>query len=313
MTHSSRIAARLLIVTCAVLNLPALASASEQARYIITHMANTRPAIDWAVTQGANGVEMDLRFDEFGKATEFRHGGICDCFCAPGPSSICSVLATSHPEGSRRPCEASESPARLLRHLGGRSEVALAIIDSKVEKLSAAALVTAGRQVVQIIETHLFGAGYTGNVIISTAKMTSAEFLRSATQASGGKRFADRIFFSFDQESNKTTEVLANLRDLPSRARAFGTGISACLPGDFRKGIRAAESNRTRGAASFVYIWTLDSSRSMQKYLDAGAQGVITNYPKRLRGVIEASGRKVAARGALFPLTTNDRIATDPE
>ena len=74
--------------------------------------------------------------------------------------------------------------------------------------------------------------------------------------------------------------------DLPSKARAFGTGITACLAGSFRKGIRAADLNRRRGSASFVYIWTLDRSRSMERYLEAGARGIITNYPGRLRQVV---------------------------
>jgi hypothetical protein len=278
--------------------------ASEGKLYVIAHMANTRTAVDWAVGRGANAVELDLRFDDQGKETVFQHGGRCDCLCARGANSICSALG----HGWRTACEASESPGPLLGHIAGKAEIALVIIDSKVGDLQEATEMTAGRRAVGLVEEHLFGTGYSGNVIISAAKLTSGGYLRAAAQALVGKPFAAKVFFSFDEERNKAVEVLTALRGLPSKARAFGTGISACLRWPLRKGIRTADLNRRSGSASLVYVWTLDRRRSMERYLDAGAQGIITNYPGRLHQVIKAQGGTLAKRSTLIPLATKDHI-----
>jgi hypothetical protein len=266
-------------------------------------MANSEAAVDWAAAHGANGVEVDLRFDDTGKPLEFRHGGVCDCFCAFGQESICSALRTS---GAA--CEASAAPAALLGRISQRIEIALVILDSKVSGLSAPISEVAGQEVVRLIESRLFGSGYSGNVVVSAADFKSSAYLRAAAVALQGKPFVDKVFLTFDQEGNRAAQVLTAIRDLPSRARAFGTGISACGLGDFRRGIRIAEDNRSKGSASFVYIWTLDSASSMRRYTRDGAQGVITNFPSRLRKVIEGEGGKLATRATSLPLATSDEI-----
>src|SRR5437588_6419450 len=48
----------------------------------IAHMVNTASAVDWALSQGANGLEMDLRFRSDGTPYQFQHGGFCDCDCS---------------------------------------------------------------------------------------------------------------------------------------------------------------------------------------------------------------------------------------
>src|SRR5689334_16981043 len=106
---ATRFAVRPFIAACLMMVWPTLGLGSEKPAYVIAHMANTEAAVDWAAARGANGVEADLRFDETGKPLEFRHGGICDCFCAFGRESICSALRTN---GAA--CEASAAPAALL-------------------------------------------------------------------------------------------------------------------------------------------------------------------------------------------------------
>jgi glycerophosphoryl diester phosphodiesterase len=196
----------------------------------------------------------------------------------------------------------------LLGRISQRSEIALVIFDSKVSGLSAPISEVAGQEVVRLIESHLFGSGYSGNVVVSAADLGSSAYLRAAALALQGKPFVDKVFLAFDQEGNRAAQVLAALRDLPSRARAFGTGTSACGLGDFRKGIRIADDNRSKGSASFVYIWTLDRVSSMQRYRRTGAQGIITNFPRRLRKVIEGEGGKLATRATSLPLSTSDEI-----
>jgi hypothetical protein len=282
---------------------PTFGLATEKPLYVIAHMANTEAAVDWAVAHGANGVETDLRFSDAGKPVKFLHGGICDCFCAFGQESICSVLRRG---GAA--CQASTTPDRLLSRISQKTEIALLVIDSKVSDLSSTAKEAAGREVISLLKDRLFGASYSGNVVISAAKMEYIEYMRAAAGAVQGNTFADKVFFSFDEEGNKAAQVLTALRDLPSRARAFGTGISACAWGHFRRGIKVADQNASNGSASFAYIWTLDRASSMKRYINAGAQGVITNYPAKLRNVVLSDGRRLATRATLLPLSTSDEI-----
>jgi hypothetical protein len=123
-----------------------------------------------------------------------------------------------------------------------------------------------------------------------------------------GKSFADKTFFSFDEEGNDVRDVLTALRDLPSKARAFGTGRTACWWGRFDKGIRTADRNRRARSASMVYIWTLDRERSMRIFIQVGAQGIMTNYPGRAKSAIQSLGKALATRSTPIPLATSDTI-----
>ena len=54
--------------------------------YNIAHMTNTPDSVDWAVGKGANGVEIDVEFDNFnGNPLKFIHSpkssDACDCTC----------------------------------------------------------------------------------------------------------------------------------------------------------------------------------------------------------------------------------------
>lgn len=298
----------------AVLGVAGLATAAggRRAYFVIAHMANSTRAIDWALEQGANGIEVDLNFDDRGMPEIFQHGGICDCQCAHGNASICSSLSWDGRGGRIAPCRASASPRTLLEHAAKKQALALIVIDSKLpNRMSHAAQRAAGREVIALIRDRLFAAGYGGYVIVSVAKMTFEEYLRSAAASATGMSFDKRVFFTFDQEGNDATAVLTKLRHVSATGRAYGTGISACLPGRFYRGIGLAERNRAAGSVSFVYVWTLDSSRSMERYLKAGAQGVITNYPARLRATLAADGRKLASQATEILRTSSNAIVRE--
>ena len=57
--------------------------------YAIAHMCNQIEAVDWAMNEGANAVEIDLNF----KSWKFEHGAPCDCTCLTevffGKHSVC--------------------------------------------------------------------------------------------------------------------------------------------------------------------------------------------------------------------------------
>ena len=272
-------------------------------------MANSKAAIDWAIGQGANAIEADLNFDE-GKPTVFRHGFPCECtpgpLCLHGRESICR-------NGSS--CKASMGAIDLLRHVASQTQLALLVIDSKLhnskQPMPEPEQKMAGKEIVELLGRELFHNGYAGKVIVSVAEIEpSTSYLRAAAATAAGKSFADRIYFSFDQEGNKVKEVLTALRDLPSKARAFGTGITACWfeQENYARGIRLADKNKTAGTASFVYIWTIDKRSSMERYIEAGAQGIMTNVPGRLRELIKERGATLATSKTPIPMATSDAM-----
>jgi glycerophosphoryl diester phosphodiesterase len=170
----------------------------------------------------------------------------------------------------------------------------------------------AGKLVIGLLASELFAKGYDANVVVSVAKLAAAPYLRAASAAVKGRPFESKVFFSFDQEGNAAARVLTALRDLPSRARAYGTGVTACWRGNFHDAIATGRRNRQSGAASLVYIWTLDRAHSMRRYIDSGAEAILTNYPARLLQVIRDRGGVLATRKTVLPLATSDTISASP-
>ena len=52
-----------------------------QGFYSIAHLTNNIFAVDWAVCEGANTLEIELQFKDDGTPSAFFHSSICDCCC----------------------------------------------------------------------------------------------------------------------------------------------------------------------------------------------------------------------------------------
>lgn len=270
--------------------------------YAIAHMTNNRKAVDWAVSQGANALEADLRFDADGSPKEFRHGMPCDCTCMStlnvilGFGGVCSAL------GWIDPCDARTNAADLLRHIAAKPSIALLVIDSKVTWQSNT---DGGRKVVELLESELFGRGFRGNVIIGVPSLDESEWLRHAALAAWVSSYRGRIYFTIDGEGRDVTGVLEELVSLPTTRIAYGTGISSCASGDYVNATLIGAANKGAGVISLNYIWTLDKKESMNQYIDAGAQGIITNYPDRLVGLLRERQIPLARAGTEMPARTD--------
>jgi len=136
---------------------------------VIAHMTNTKGSVKWGLDQGANGVELDLRFSREGYPTEFRHGGVCDCSCTCLEGckdyGVCSALWA---EGKSH-CGARTGAEALTQYLGQeeiRSRLAIIYIDSKLDN-SMKDYFGAGRRVVELLNTNVLAKGYKGNPIFT--------------------------------------------------------------------------------------------------------------------------------------------------
>lgn len=264
--------------------------------YVIAHMTNTPDAVRWAVREGANAVEIDVRFDADGTPRELRHGGVCDCICSLGHDDhVCAALTGD--------CEASSSIPDMLATIASLGELALVVVDSKIDgEASIDAQRAAGKRVVDALENGLFRGGYRGKVVIGAPRTDAIAYIQSAAALANASTYASRISVAFDQMGKDESDAsctLDTLRPFASR-RAFGTGISACATGDFTPAIRAAAAHERDGKSGLTYAWTLDKESSMRRYIEAGARGIITNKPRRLAEVAAAMGKtKARAQSAL--------------
>ena len=202
-------------------------------------MTQTESAVDWALDQGANAVEIDIAFNTVTGALKLvKHGAPCDCSCkCPAPlwnlcssmtGYICSVLIHDVSKGS--PCNAASSVSSLLRHLGSKNQLALIVIDGKIEKeaMREIAMLKAGRNMVSALKRYLFASGYGGKVIVGTPKLNTYSYLQGAVAlANTYNGLKDRIFFTVDMEKNNIVATLQKLHTLPTKNIVYGTGMFA--------------------------------------------------------------------------------------
>jgi len=298
---------RFLCWCLALLLFPAARGWAGNGVYVIGHMTNSTDAADWALEKKANALEADLRFDDWGTPTEFKHGWPCDCpdnkYVPTYADSVCPHLGDS-------PCNAATAAAELLQHVAGNQRLALFIVDSKVNaRMTEKTLKAAGTKVITLLEQNLFEKGYAGRVVVGSSSLKTYAYLEAAaTQASLlPPQYASRIYFTIDGEGHDLTGVLNQLVKL-SPNRVYGTGISALAPGDYEDTISVAAYNQQEGVTGLTYIWTIDAGSSMLRYLRNGAQGVMTNFPETLYRITQEQGISLATPRDEIPAATNTTV-----
>ncbi len=305
----------LLIATLAGL-LAGPSAAKPKDFYAIAHMTNSIEAVNWAVAQGANGIEADLRFDPgTQQPTVFQHSigqQPCDCWCA-SKSDVCKQESSG-----LIGCKASVSAASLLAHAATNEKLALVVIDSKVDSQNfpqdTAKLEAAGHAVVSLLADNLFAKGYKGEVVIGAPHLAQYKYIESAAKAAQNNEYKDRFYFTIDGEEGNATGVLEKLASLPSKNRVYGTGISACAPETYFKAILTGAANQRAGVIGLAYIWTLDKESSMDSYIKKGAMGVMTNFPGLAVRAAARHGLALAQPGVRhqIPAATSDIVVNPP-
>lgn len=291
---------------------PPLSAAGTRATdfYVVAHMANNLASVDWAVERGANAVEMDLQFWPDGAVNEFRHGSPCDCTCRVvtlSADNICTPLGDS--------CNAKAEAREMMRKVASKSQVALLFIDSKVDgAMRPEVQRAAGVNVVNMLDEILYGSGYRGKVVVSAGNYTAYEYIVSA--ANRANEIRRELYFAFDQigkSKEDAATALAYLTSLPRTTRAVGTGISSCAFGestfgDYRDAVRTGSENEDARMSALTYVWTIDSETSMNRYIDAGARAILTNFPGKLAGVARGRNLTLATPGAPMTIVSSNNI-----
>lgn len=292
----------------------------DEGFYNIAHMVNTPETVEWAVDQGANGVEIDMAFDnESGNALFFRskaEGELCDCTCVCLIWFFCvqnNVCAKHlYYDRSISPCQAQSSYSTLLSIIATKSSIALVIIDSKIDKESMTndVMRNAGRSVITVLTTHLFGEGYGGKVIVGSPTIDKLPYLQSAVNAIKGSRYESQVYFTIYHEKNNIVNTLTILHALPTMNIVYGTGISSCSPQQIKNTTMIlATGNKARGVTGLTYLWTLDSKPTIVENLRY-VQGVITHYPGQLNDILIEKGIKKATQSSIIPQATIKNVIT---
>lgn len=219
---------------------------------------NTRPAFRLAVDQRADMIETDLHLTRDG-AIPLTHDAALD-------------------------------------HLGGRGEIADATW-AEIRTLDAG-----GGERVPLLQEALdeFGPQIPFNLELKTGARGHYAGLEAAALAEVERRaLLDQTLFSSFQDP-----VLARLRAESAAAR-IALLISRRSAADWRKRARALRAEAlnpelglltpelvraAHGEGLAVYVFTVDPEPEMRRMRDYGVDGLFTNYPARLRRLLENAG-----------------------
>ncbi|OWT54455.1 PI-PLC domain-containing protein [Candidimonas nitroreducens] len=286
---------------------------AETLYYNIAHAINHSKYIDWAVREGANGIEADLRFTDDGEVLKFQHGSPCECRFPNlwgvlwKETEVCQQMMSVDPtyrpdpllpdtvtvKSAKDACLVNETSRGFLNTLAGKSAIALFIVDSKVGDSVAkndTARSAAGRNVIAALVADLFDKGYKGKVIVGVDKSKFQAYSKAAAEAARATRYADRIYISFDEDGNSTKKARATIDLLTSFAAGkavYGNGVTANWRGDFEDSFKAGVDAESKGSVRMNYIWTLDKVASMTDYLALGVRGIMTNSPKNVMTALQ--------------------------
>jgi glycerophosphoryl diester phosphodiesterase len=297
-------------------------------------MVNTLEAVSWAAAQGVNAMEVDVVFDhtQQHEVRKVFHGGTCDCnaipllgfhesldpdnnICGFGDDSVCRVLekesATPHSLGDIT-CDASSKVPALFQAVAGldsTSAISLFYIDSKLETMEPSELRAAALSISANLKEHLFGRGYTGNVIIGCPMVYHLEFIKAAVGEFEGTAYEGRVAVTIDGFIDYVTSAnLVNLPDGPKQYttpmvlkkllafphRALSFGKTACAPAQRRhfEASQLAAMNYRAGVLSVPgVVWTIDDKETMRNFVKYhGARGIMTNVPSNALQVANESG-----------------------
>lgn len=89
-----------------------------------------------------------------------------------------------------------------------------------------------------------------------------------------------------------------NVVDHVGFAKLFGLPVESLNPD--QRALRAEDVRKAIENGLKVYTWTCNSEENMKRMIDNGVSGIITNYPARLKSLIEGKQKVSRKRWGLF-------------
>uniref|UniRef100_T1J513 GP-PDE domain-containing protein n=1 Tax=Strigamia maritima TaxID=126957 RepID=T1J513_STRMM len=250
-------------------------------------MANSIAEAETFLTDGANGLQIDIQFSPSGISKTTQHG--LPCFCS-------------------RNCMKSENVKDYLEFLrrtttlGAKNynpQLSLIFINLRLDALSRAVLYSAGEKFADEIINYLYAKGKVSSrawIILGLPDVRSLAFVRGfreAFQSANMKWHLERIGYSVQKFSRSDKLKSALLSAGISNHIWVGAGSSNCKRiGTPQRVIRLASEREIirKLGNSFVdkvYTWTVDLPNNMRESLRLGIDAVITNKPNQLKIVLK--------------------------
>ena len=246
-------------------------------------MVNNEEVLDYALGAGANGLEMDMRFNSTGAPADFYKNWLCDCKCASS-AEVCKFDV----------CENARPSKDVLGHFMSHKkmgQVAMLYIDSKLDGVQDDLLEQAGVNIVTMLEEVILRQGYKGIILMGAA---NEEYLTSLAATASKSPFKDQLFIGYDWHTN-FKDGLEFLADLKYLNKIASTGIFRCLKWaiGYEEEAVLGRVNKARGVISDMIIWTLDKTEEYTKYYGYGARGIISNNIKQLVAWAKTQGHEL--------------------
>ncbi|XP_070383051.1 dermonecrotic toxin SpeSicTox-betaIB4-like [Dermacentor albipictus] len=251
--------------------------------YIIGHMVNSKEEVDKFLRKGSNALEADIEFADNGTVLGTYHGVPCDCF---------------------RGCFKREPIGEFLDHVRNRTSLphskyrgrmSLLFLDLKTTKIPKRAKAVAGVTLALNLVNHLWKGVHPKermNVLLSIGYVKDRDVTRGALAFLKKKGHADVLRnIGFDVGMNDPLKSIARMYNkLGIKGRRWqGDGLSNCLrflmPVDrLKAAVKLRDSEH--GYVDKVYHWTIDLPYYIEKSLRLGVDGIITNQPHNVLGVV---------------------------
>ena len=254
--------------------------------YNIAHMVNSVSQIDEYLGYGANAIEADVEFFSDGTVKRFYHGFPCDCWrncyqTAPIEDYINALRDRTNPNSAKF-----------------NSRLVLVMFDVKINGLGKSALPKAGQDLVNKILHPLYKNNPTQmKVIASIPASAMKEFIDSVTHQIKIKQPDIKKKIGYDIWSTATWTDTTPGQDLEKQLKGIGieaghawlnSGITNCSPKPIFASLKLqVKYSKNTNYFSKVYGWSVDYKSTAKSYFEAGVDGVMANYPDRVKAAIE--------------------------
>lgn len=244
-------------------------------------MVNGVDQIEEFLDEGANAIEADVTFDSDGTAKFMYHGFPCDCLRYCWYSSLLfrylvevrKLTTPGYPEY--------------------RENFVLLLLDCKLSSLRKEMKIKAGEDLAKKLIIYLWQRGKAESkvwILLSIPHTDHVDFIKSfreTLKVEGFSHLESKI--GWDISGNEKPEVIENaLRNIGINDSLWlSDGITNCMPRSIsRLNSLIERRNLEKSEISKVYFWTIDREKNMKKALRLGVDGMITNKPKRLVGIL---------------------------
>nr|ANY30969.1 loxtox protein [Loxosceles similis] len=265
--------------------------------WIMGHMVNSIGQIDEFMRLGSNSLEFDINFDKDAKPVYTYHGVPCDCFR--------SCLYWEYIGDYLTALRERTTPGNPKY----RENLSLLVFDLKTNSLYDSQAAEAGRNLADDIFKYYWNEGNNGGrayMIISIPNLEHYDLITAFKHkftSNGHEDLLDYVGFDFSANDNipDVERVFEKVKvsGVPDRVWQ-SDGITNCIARSLDRVKEAVKERDAGGIINKIYVWTLDKVSSIKEALDAGVDGVMTNHPDVVVGVLREDAYKTKFRYASY-------------